>query len=78
MAKNLVFGLILTPLAQIRAAIFFFFFFKNLPLSVTRSLDQLLSCTISETTTDPILRKLSDRMADRWPEGQTDGQTGRE
>ena len=76
MAKNLVFGLILTPLAQIRAAIFpppppk-----KNLPPSVTISHGQLSSCRISETTTDPILKKLSERQADRRTEGQTDGQT---
>ena len=79
MAKNLVFGLILTPLAQIRAAIFFiffiFFFPKNLPPSVTISHGQLSSCRISETTTDPILKKLSERQADRRTEGQTDGQT---
>ena len=76
MAKNLVFGLFLTPLAQIRAAIppppppk------KNLPPSVTISHGQLSSCRISETTTDPILKKLSERQADRRTEGQTDGQT---
>ena len=39
---------------------FFFFPFKNLALSVTRHLVQLLSGTISEKTNDPILRKPSD------------------
>ena len=59
--KNLVLEPILNPLTQIRAAIFFFFFpFKNLALSVTRHLVQLLSGTISEKTNDPILRKPSD------------------
>ena len=37
-----------------------FFFFKNLTSSVTRYNGQLSSCTISEKTNDPILRKLSD------------------
>ena len=41
------------------------FFPKNLVLSATRCHGQLSSCTISEKTNDPILRKLSD--------GQTDG-----
>ena len=41
-------------------------FFKNLASSVTRYHGQLSSCTISEKTNYPILRKLS--------EGQTDGQ----
>ena len=48
---------------------------KNLPPSVTISHGQLSSCRISETTTDPILKKLSERQADRRTEGQTDGQT---
>ena len=43
------------------------FFFKNLASSVTRYHGQLSSCTISEKTNDPILRKFSD--------GQTDGHT---
>ena len=64
MAKNLVSDLILARLAQIRAANFFF---KKLALSVTRYHGQLSSCTISENTNDPILRKISD--------GRTDGQT---
>ena len=42
-----------------------FFFFKNLARSVTRYHGQLSSCTISEKTNDPNLRKLSD--------GRTDG-----
>ena len=48
-------------------------FFKNLGLSVTRYHGQLSSCTISEKTNNPILRKLSDGRTD----GQTDGQTSR-
>ena len=57
MAKKLVLGLILAHLAVI-------FFFKNLVLSVTRYHGQLLSCTISEKTNYPILRKLSDDQSD--------------
>ena len=49
------------PLAQIRAAKFFFFFFKNLDSSVTRYHCQLSSCNISEKTNDPMLRKFSER-----------------
>ena len=64
MEKNLVSGSILAHFAQIQAAKFFF---KNLASSVTRYHGQLSSCTISEKTNDPILRKLSD--------GRTDGQT---
>ena len=51
MAKNLVLGLILAHLVQLRAAIFFFFF-KNLAPSVTRYHGLLLSCTISEKTNE--------------------------
>ena len=51
-------------------------FFKNLAPSVTRYHGQLSSCTISEKTNDPLLRKLSDgrtdRQTDRWADGQTD------
>ena len=42
-----------------------FFFFKNLTPSVSRYHGQLSSCTISEKTNDPILRKLSDRQTDK-------------
>ena len=35
---------------------------------------QLSSCTISEKTNDPILRKLSDRRTDRWTDRRTDVQ----
>ena len=74
MAKNLVSGLILAHLAQIRAANFYLFiylfFFKNLAPSVTRSHAQLSSRTISGKTDDPILGKLSDGRTD----GRTDGQ----
>ena len=52
----------------------FFFFFKNLASSVTRCHGQLSSCTISEKTNDPILRKLSDGRMD----GRTDGQKDRQ
>ena len=38
----------------------------------TKCHSQLSSCTISEKTNDPILRKLSDARTDR----KTDGQTG--
>ena len=62
MAKNLVLGPILAHLAQIWAPNFFF---KNLASSVTRYHGQLSSCTISEKTNDPILRKLSDGQTDR-------------
>ena len=62
MAKNLVLGPILAHLAQIWAPNFFF---KNLAASVTRYHGQLSSCTISEKTNDPILRKLSDGQTDR-------------
>ena len=49
------------------------FFFKNLALSVTRYHGQLSSCTISEKTNDPILRKLSDGWTDRPTDRQTEG-----
>ena len=68
--KNLVLCRILAHMTQIWAANFFE---KNLEPSVTRYYDQLSSCTISEKTDDPILRKLSDGRTD----GQTDGQTDR-
>ena len=61
----------LGPLGLVKFAlqIFFFFFFGDLASSVTRYHGQLSSCTISEKTNDPILRKLSDGRTD----GQTDG-----
>ena len=40
------------------------FFFHNLTSSVTRYHGQLSSCTISEKTNGPILRKLSDGRKD--------------
>ena len=49
------------------------FFFKNLAYSISRYHGQLLSCTISEKTNDPILRKLSDGQIDRWMDGGMDG-----
>ena len=70
MAKELVLGLILDHLDQIWAANFFFFF-KNLSRSVTRYHGQQ-SCTISEKTNDPILRKLGDGQTDGGTEGQVD------
>ena len=49
---------ILNTWAQIWATKFFFL--KNLAYSITRYQGQLSSCTISEKTNDPILRKLCD------------------
>ena len=63
--KTLILGSILPHSPQIRAANFFF---KNLASLVTRYHGQLSSCTISDKTNDPILRKLSDG----WTDGQTD------
>ena len=60
--KNLVLGPILVHLTQIWATNSFF---KNLAPSVTRYYGQLSSCTISEKTNNPILRKLSDGQTDR-------------
>ena len=81
MAKSLVLDLILDYLAQIRLwpicpeswppKFFFEFFFQA--LSVTRYHGQLSSCTISEKTNDPILRKLSDGWTDRPTDRQTEG-----
>ena len=59
--KKLVLGLILAHLVPPKN------FFKNLAPSVTRYHVQLSSCTTSEKTNDPVLRKLRDR--------QTEGQT---
>ena len=53
----------------------FFFFFKNLGSLVTRYRGQLSSCTISEKTNNPILRKLSDGPTDGPMDRPTDGQT---
>ena len=71
MAKKLVSGPILAPLAQIRATKIFFF--KNLAPSFTRNHGQLSSCTISEKKNDPILKKVSDRRTDERTDEQTDG-----
>ena len=46
-----------------------YFLSKNLASSVTRYHGHLSSCTISEKTNDPILRKFSD---DGWMDGRTD------
>ena len=43
--------------------------------SVTRYYAQLSSCTLSEKTNDPILRKITYGWMDRWMDGRTDGQT---
>ena len=48
------------------------FFFKNLDLSLTRYHGQLSSCTISEKTDDPILRKFSDGRSDRRTDRRTE------
>ena len=48
------------------------FFFKNLAVSVTRYHGQLSSCTISEKTNDPILRKVNDGQMDRQADRQMD------
>ena len=52
-----IFGPDLGPLGKFGLSLFFF---KNLVSSVNRYHGQLSSCTISEKTNDPILRKLSD------------------
>ena len=44
----------------------FFIFFKNLTSSVTRYHVQLSSCTISEKTNDPILRKKWQTRVISW------------
>ena len=62
--KNPLFGSDLDHWAQIRADKFFF---KNLAPSVT---SQLSSCTISEKTNDPILRKHTDGWIDRRKDGR--------
>ena len=45
---------------------------QSLDIMVSYHHGQLSSCTISEKTDDPILRKLSDVGTDRQTEGQTD------
>ena len=57
--KKLVLGLILAHLVPPKN------FFKNLAPSVTRYHVQLSSCTTSEKTNDPVLRKLRDRQINR-------------
>ena len=46
---------------------------KNLAPSVTIYYGHLSSCSISEKTNDPILKKLSDRKTEGRADGQTDG-----
>ena len=69
--KKTHFGSNLGPFDPNSDCHFFFFFFKNLALSVTRFHGQISSCTIPEKTNDPILRSFNDSRTD----GQTDGQT---
>ena len=69
--KNLVLGLILAYLAKIWATNFFFSQ-KNLAPSVPRYYGQLSSCTISEKTDNPILRKLSDGGTNGPTDGRSD------
>ena len=57
MTKNLNSDPILVHLAQIRGTKFFF---KNLTFSVTRYHGQLLPCTISEKTNDPVTEGQTD------------------
>ena len=51
------------------------FFSKNLAFSRTRYHGQIPSCTISEKTNDPVLRKPSDGRTNGWTDGRTNGQT---
>ena len=51
------------------------FFFKNLASSVTRYNGQISSCTISDKTNDPILRKLRDGRTERRADRRTDGKS---
>ena len=67
MAKNLVLGQILAHIFQIRSGKFY----KNLASPVSRYQGQLSSCTISEKSNNPILRKFSDGQTDGLKEGQT-------
>ena len=67
--KNLVLGPILAHLAQIWGTKFFL---KISGSEVTRYHGQLSSCTISEKSNDPMLKKLSDGRTDGWTDGQTD------
>ena len=68
MAKNLVLSLILAHMAQIQAAIFFFFFQNS---GSANSWSAIIMYNIRKNN-DPILRKLSDRPRDRQADGQTD------
>ena len=69
MAKNLVLGPIFAQLAQIRPAIFFFFF-KLLALSVTRYHGQLLSCTVWENLMIQCWENLVTKVrTERWTDG---------
>ena len=78
-AKNLVWGLILAPLAHNWAQKIFSRDFSSirsyLASSVTRYHGQLSSCTISEKTNDLILKNFSDGLTDWWTDGWTDSQT---
>ena len=52
-------------------------FLKNLASPVTRYHGQLSSCTISEKTNNPILRKFCDGRTDRLTDRLTDRRTDR-
>ena len=68
-SKNAYFGPDLGPLDTNSGCQFF------LALSVTIYHGQLSSCTISEKTSDPILRKFTDRPTIQQTDGWTDRQT---
>ena len=51
------------------------FFLKNLASSVTRYNGKISSCTISDKTNDPILRKLRDGRTERRADRRTDGKS---
>ena len=61
--------------AQIWVAKKNYFFFKNLASSVTRYNGKISSCTISDKTNDPILRKLRDGRTERRADRRTDGKS---
>ena len=68
MTKNVIFDLIYVRWSKIWASKIL----KNWAWSGTCHNGQLLLCTISEKTNDPILRKVSDGRTDRRKDRQTD------